>query len=594
MFQIPHDVPPYSSRLPPLPNPPPPPPLPLAAPPRKFFVEGQDVLVSTGKGILTFGIVVEVDPDVEQCLVRFGDCTEKWSAYRHIKRLGEPDDVVEEQEPEDTPPVLEMMVDPDPGYGEEESNLVIDEDPEDEAPLIKKVRLKKVVKKKPSVPQHVIEARNELPYDFASLKWDVNHTKNDKQRYCYCGEPGDWYKKMIQCHTCLQWFHQECLRTSTPEMLGGDRFFEFGCALCMSDGKECLKRLDMSWVEALHLVLFNLSVNNSKKYHDLRTSILPFFKRKLQCLQGPDWKLKSSRVEPHFVNNLLSSNKSRFKCGSSSSFWGLRKLTPPDLPKEYGMSVEICYKIDYKKVEAKRVKNPHKISILKKNNVPTARKRGRPVRDSTDAANSTADSDTSSKGTLDTFIPHPVNFRGSNNPYVKYGECPEQRINPFESLRIGPFSSTATARSNAPSVETSPSSSGVSSGAASTSSSSATPGLLLSGSGGTRSPQTPPVFPSSGGGGGGGGSASPVVVGGPPGSSGQPQKTPGKFLNDLKHSLNSYFGAETRISKGEKFKVIARRLTIDGDIQYLIEWDQLNNPLSPPLPPQTPASSATR
>ncbi len=47
--------------------------------------------------------------------------------------------------------------------------------------------------------------------------------------------------------------------------------------------------------------------------------------------------------------------------------------------------------------------------------------------------------------------------------------------------------------------------------------------------------------------------------------------------------LPSYFGlAETRICRGERFNVAGRRLDAEGDIQYLIEWEQ-PSPISPPL-----------
>ena len=76
-------------------------------------------------------------------------------------------------------------------------------------------------------------------------------------------------------------------------MLFGDRFFDFTCALCgppvskatNSAGVEILARTDMSYVEALHLVLFHLTVVNSKKFHDVENSVVPFFRRKLKALQ---------------------------------------------------------------------------------------------------------------------------------------------------------------------------------------------------------------------------------------------------------------------------------------------------------------------
>ena len=60
----------------------------------------------------------------------------------------------------------------------------------------------------------------------------------------------------------------------------------------------------------------------------------------LTYLQGPNSILKPSRLEPTYLNEILSGNKSRFKCGSEikkrSTFWGLRKVAPPTLPSRFG------------------------------------------------------------------------------------------------------------------------------------------------------------------------------------------------------------------------------------------------------------------
>lgn len=50
------------------------------------------------------------------------------------------------------------------------------------------------------------------------------------------------------------------------------------------------------------------------------------------------------------------------------------------------------------------------------------------------------------------------------------------------------------------------------------------------------------------------------------------KQNPTISLDDLKSSVNIYFGAANRIASGEKFRVKAKRLTANGRTEYLIEW----------------------
>lgn len=47
-------------------------------------------------------------------------------------------------------------------------------------------------------------------------------------------------------------------------------------------------------------------------------------------------------------------------------------------------------------------------------------------------------------------------------------------------------------------------------------------------------------------------------------------------LNSPKKSISLYFGAKNRIENGEKFTIMAKRITFDGKEQYLLEWENAN------------------
>ena len=52
-------------------------------------------------------------------------------------------------------------------------------------------------------------------------------------------------------------------------------------------------------------------------------------------------------------------------------------------------------------------------------------------------------------------------------------------------------------------------------------------------------------------------------------------KTPTISISELKSNVTNYFApnATTRIVGGNAFSVKARRLTLNGDIAYLINWE---------------------
>ncbi len=418
---------------------------------------------------------------------------------------------------------------------------------------------------------------------------------------------------MLQCQRCQQWFHQKCIRNPALGMvLFGDRFYNFVCTLCSGSLEESIERIPLGWVDALHLVLFNLTVIHSKKHHDIESAIIPFFKRKLKSLQCPHSVLKSSRIEPNYIRALLSSNKSRFKPGSEhrkgATFWGLKELLPPAPPgsKIFSSSTGVNVvnvnnvKTSNHKSNSNSRKQRNQILLLPMRKPALKRvgpeeqvkrpkqARGRPPRSShhqqqyhqfsmQQPYRDSLDSNDSSSASisLDTFIPRPKDFEGANNPFSTFilnnsdgglgSNCSSSETgsvvtsassssaSTFNFLR--PFHSARRGRKSYKYYHTPLSGSGSPHSSSGGSELNKIEALAGNNSNSEDNDSTT-----------GNATAAPGVGVGVAGG------TP-EVATDLKFSLKSFFNmadANLERERARNLNVMARRLNLDGDIHYLV------------------------
>lgn len=64
------------------------------------------------------------------------------------------------------------------------------------------------------------------------------------------------------------------------------RFYVFVCSHC-NEGCEFLHRLDMKWVDVVHLALFNISLQDAKMYAEYDTGITQWINDNWELLQCP-------------------------------------------------------------------------------------------------------------------------------------------------------------------------------------------------------------------------------------------------------------------------------------------------------------------
>uniref|UniRef100_A0A6P7FXA1 PHD finger protein 19 n=1 Tax=Diabrotica virgifera virgifera TaxID=50390 RepID=A0A6P7FXA1_DIAVI len=273
------------------------------------FSVGNEVLVKQKDDRYYFGTVVQVNAIREQCLVKFGDNTYNWSGFKDLTKLSTPEQedlcvVCKKSAPKNR---QEITVCDQCGRGYHQKCHVpeIPSSCQKEGQYFISILIvvvlyipnKQAFCNASTDVTHGIDLKiNEffiflgLDVSFSSLlnllNWDTYHRVNSEQIYCYCGTNGEWYKQMLQCSRCRQWFHEKCLDCLQYPLYCGDRFYVFVCSIC-NHGQDFVRRLEMKWVDLVHLMLFNLTAYNSKKYYDLDSVVIPYINDNWHALQLP-------------------------------------------------------------------------------------------------------------------------------------------------------------------------------------------------------------------------------------------------------------------------------------------------------------------
>ncbi|XP_022107936.1 metal-response element-binding transcription factor 2-like [Acanthaster planci] len=602
------------------------------------FVVGLDVLARWNDGLLYLGIVSKVIPHQKKCLVIFEDKSEHWVLFKHLQKGRTPNSEITccVCEGDQSEPPNEIVICDRCGLGYHQlcHQPAIDSHkllcPDEswhcrQCVFVNSAKVGGALKKGPGAKVFQ-EMKQSLPYKLDSLHWDSAHKTNTEQCYCYCGGPGEWYLKMLRCCRCMQWFHEACVQCLEMPMLYGDGFYIFVCSVCNA-GPEYLKRLPLKWQDLAQLVLYNLTLMHRKKYYDFEEEIIPYLTEQWYNLQVSHLGATTRSEKQERFLDALHSSKARFACGKEvkkkQNIWGLRIRKPPIpptiiLPAIGQITDEVMndLKMTGRKVMTFIPVESNSPVPLK----PAKRKRKSVAETPEELERRSINARKMFEQAIKDGVPRPAfslnqSYTGysgggmalANLTPVSEGQSVLDTIRPFETVYSGstgvPLPVSFSQHSSVASGDTGSDYSattvlaGQSSASADGESGDSNNNDNNEEGSGVDSlkrhrkhgswkrkrkhlhPSTPskertPTSPNP--------QPAAKTISHPPSRGESPEKLATTRLNgavtmaELKRSMSNHYGAEGRLACGEKHQLLGRRVTPDGKIQYLIQWEGIS------------------
>ncbi|KAJ8011366.1 hypothetical protein DPEC_G00057400 [Dallia pectoralis] len=552
------------------------------------FKEGQEVLARWSDGLFYLGTITKINNEKHRCFVVFEDRSKSWVLWKDIQTVSRPQSFWGDTNRKFPASPRDKNREGDEGGEDMVCTICQDECSEEPNEIVicdKCGQGYHQLCHSPIIDSSLIETDEKwlcsdcvfatktkdiklsLPYALEDLVWDQGHRTNIQQCYCYCGGPGDWYLKMLQCNRCKQWFHEACIQCFKTPMLYGDRFYLFICSVCNS-GPEYLKRLPLRWVDVAHLSLYNMSVIHKKKYFDSEVELMSYINDNWEQLQLGELSATCQSDRYKSILEALNSNHSMFMSGKEikkkKHLFGLRIRFPPG-PQSSDLLAEW--------EEPERVSKEVKIK---------GRKTGKPLTNSSEVTNVS----------VTTTAKAGRQHRGhSPETLAKLRRSSELSTEPSDSHSLDFLASRSKSDRFLPSSSTSDLESIDAASVAETTSTAISKQSSLCSSNRTRPGRPWPSAKSSFKRRRGRLPRVPLQPPNPeiplPCHSEPPSPTPGLHsadivhglvqgggqLSHLKSTISSYFGAAGRLECGEKYRVLARRVTLDGKVQYLVEWE---------------------